>query len=77
MDSVSSTVPVKLTLPLLSSTTLGQIYHLKDASGNAGTQNITIQATSTDKIDGTSTYIMNSNYQAIMIVRGTNGWEIQ
>lgn len=46
---------------------------IKDAAGNAGTNNITISTESSETIDGAATAVINSNYSAVGIYTdGTN-----
>jgi hypothetical protein len=61
-----------LTLPT-AQTVAGRIVVVKDAGGNAGTNNITIDTEGAQNIDGVSTYVINSNYQsAPLYCDGTN-----
>ena len=60
-----------ITMPNSGMTT-GQRWTIKDESGGAATHNITISGNGAD-IDGSTTYVMNSNYQAVDIYwNGTN-----
>ena len=44
----------------------GRFYVIKDISGNSATNNITVQRTGTsDLIDGQTSVVMNSNYEAV------------
>ena len=45
----------------------GRFYVIKDISGNAAVNNITVQKsdTGTDTIDGSTSVVINSNYQAV------------
>jgi hypothetical protein len=55
----------------------GDKYTFKDWVGAAGTYPVTINAFSSDTIDGSSSYIMNINYQSITIVGYSGyGWYI-
>jgi hypothetical protein len=77
-DSISTASgSVTLNLPLLSSATPGQLFFLKDRTGNASTSNIVIvTATSTDKIDGATSTKITTNFGSLRIVVGASGWEI-
>jgi len=55
----------------------GDKYTFKDWVGAAGTYPVTINSFSSDTIDGSSSYIMNINYQSITIVGYSGyGWYI-
>lgn len=54
-----------ITLPLCNSTTEGIQYTIKDESGAAGTNNITIQRKASDTIDGATSYVVATNYQSV------------
>ncbi|MCA9329388.1 hypothetical protein KDA11_01990 [Candidatus Saccharibacteria bacterium] len=69
---------ITLTLPQISTFTDSKhIYYIKDISGNASTNNITIDTTGGDTIDGGATAVITLDYQAITFVAdgGTN-WSI-
>ena len=56
-------------------TTQPRIMIFKDESGNAGTYPITISLESGGTINGASTYVLNTNYEAVNIyLDGTNGF---
>jgi len=59
-----------------STTSIGKMYTIKDISGNAATNNITI-ATAGGTIDGFATLTINTNYGYFQIVSdGTNYYSI-
>ena len=63
---ITSTASARtVTLPLCNSTTTapttGIQYMIKDQSNAAGTNNITVQGANGQKIDGASTYVINTN----------------
>jgi uncharacterized repeat protein (TIGR01451 family) len=61
------------TLPDISTLTTGQIITIKDTSGNAGTDNITIETFSTETIDGALSYVINTDYGSInLLFNGIN-----
>lgn len=61
------------TVTLPSGVNTGQTFIIKDASGSANTNNITIDTAGAETIDGASTYTMNVNYQSVTVVfDGTN-----
>jgi len=65
----TTSAPCTVTLPDTSSLPVGsdgRFYVIKDISGNSATYNITVQRGGTsDTIDGFTSVIMNSNYQAV------------
>ena len=63
----TSTGGFTVTLPKLADITSGRFYVIKDISGNAAVNNITVQreSTTSDTIDGQTSVVINSNYQAV------------
>ena len=49
-----------------------RVFNFSDAVGNAGTNNITIQTTGGNTINGTGTYGMNSAYSSVKLVSDCN-----
>ncbi|HIK67898.1 MAG TPA: hypothetical protein EYF95_08000 [Flavobacteriales bacterium] len=67
---------ITLTLPGKSSSS-GQLAVIKDALGQANTNNITIEGNSTDTIDGALSYVINRAFGCVWLVcDGINGWFI-
>lgn len=71
--SVNFAGSVAMTLP--SGPTKGDFYTIKDQSGNADINNITITP-ATGTIDGVSNYIISTNYQSVDIVYTGSEWSI-
>lgn len=70
------TTALTLTLPSKASAA-NHVYVIKDALGNAATNNIQITPTGADTIDGMSSFTLNVNYAKITIMcDGINGWMI-
>lgn len=69
----SSGAATTVTLP--SSVTTGDTYIIKDGKGDANTNNITVTPSS-GNIDGSSTYVMNINYQSITVVYNGVQWNV-
>ena len=66
--------PITITLPSKGNNA-GQVLIIKDALGNAGAHNITIDAAGSDTIDGMSIFVMNNNFMAVTLMcDGINGW---
>lgn len=62
-----------ITIPSTFATGGWAFITIKDASGNAGTNNITVSTEGSETIDGAATAVINSNYSAINIYTdGTN-----
>lgn len=49
---------------------------IKDAGGLAGTNNITIDTESTEKIDGADTLVINTNYDWVILYCDGSNWYI-
>lgn len=59
------------------STSVPRMFVIKDINGNAETNNITVSLETSGNIDGSSTFVMDSNYDSItLMVDGTNGFVI-
>ena len=57
------------------SATSARKFVIKDESGGAAAQNITVTLESGGTIDGAATYVINQNYQSIdLYINGTNGF---
>ena len=54
----------------------GRIIIIKDESGGAGTNNITIATEGTEKIDGADTQVINANYGVIRLYSDGANWFI-
>lgn len=55
--------------------TTGQVFVIKDAKGDASTNNITVTP-DTGNIEGASTYVMNLNYQSITLFFNGSAWSV-
>lgn len=62
----NTSAPRTITLP--NNATAGQTFVIKDESGGATTNNITIVVSGGANIDGSSSKILNSNYQAVNLI---------
>ncbi|GEM_PF-3263538 len=63
-----------VTLPPAATVGTGKIYIIKDESGGAGTNNITIDANGTETIDGSLTLVINANYGKFSIISDGSNW---
>ena len=69
----TSAVPVTVTLP--SSPVKGRVFNIKDASGNANVNNITVSGNGIN-IDGKPNYVINSVFGGLNLVYNSNQWLI-
>ena len=65
--------PINITMPASPST--GAEFIVKDANGNAGTNNITILGNG-HNVDGASSFVMTSNYESITLIYNGSKWSI-
>ena len=70
----TSATACTLTLPSAGATgmTAGRFFIIKDISGNAASNNITITASGTDQIDGAGTYVIASNRGSATVINRGN-----
>jgi len=52
----------------------GRMIVIKDADGNAGTNNITIDTEGSETIDGAATLVMSTNSQAVRLYCDGTNW---
>jgi hypothetical protein len=64
-----------ITLPALSGNT-GRTLVIKDMSGAAATNNITIDGNGAETIDGATTKLINANYGSITLIGDVGGWQV-
>lgn len=69
-----TSAPRTITLPPLDSVPLWVEYIVKDESGGAGANNITIDGDGAETIDGAATKVINSNYGVFRLLRGATAW---
>lgn len=73
---VSTAAPRTLTLPSAATVGVGKIYVIKDETGTAATNNITIATTGGQTIDGSASVIINTNYAAVSVYTDGTNWFI-
>lgn len=73
---VTSTASARtITLPLAASIQPGQTIVVKDESGGAATNNITIVRSGGDTIDGATSKVLNANFGTVMLYSdGASKW---
>lgn len=70
----NASTPITVSLP--SSPNVGDTYYVKDKSGNASTNNITVSGNGKN-IDGNSTYPINRNYESASFTFDSSaGWNL-
>lgn len=74
--SVNST-SAAITIEFPNAATLGRTYIVKDRTGNASVNNITITTVGgAVNIDGATTFVMNTNFQAISLIGNGTSYEL-
>ena len=69
--------PRTVTLPLASAVSAGRIYAIKDSTGTANTNAITIARQGSDVIDGETSQTISSNYGCVWVIsNGATAWSI-
>lgn len=72
---VTSTAAARtITLPAAATAVVGCIYVIKDESGAAATNNITVDGNGSETIDGATTYVINTNYGAVCLYTDGTAW---
>lgn len=72
---VNKTVGAATTVNLPGSPVAGQTFIIKDGKGDAATNNITITPAA-GNIDGSATYVVNTNYASVTVVYNGTEWNI-
>lgn len=70
----TSSIAITINLPAASSYQDGYRLSIKDKTGNAGTNNITIDPNASETIDGATTFVMNSNWMSLDIMTDGTNW---
>ena len=65
---------VRVVLPLASVMGSGRRFMIKDATGNAATNNITIAVSGTDTIDGASSFVVDVNFASVSVLSDGSNW---
>lgn len=73
---VNSAAPVTLNLPDAAVAGSGKTMIIKDETGQAATNNITIDGFGAQLIDGQATYVISINYESVSIVSDGTNWSI-
>jgi len=68
--------PITITLPSISSIATGKILLVKDEGGNAGTNAVTVATNDGATIDGSTTVKLDSDYASISVYFSGTGWHL-
>ena len=73
--AVTSTAAARtITLPAASANNTGQVYYVKDESGAAATNNISVVVSGGGTIDGASSITIDANYGLLMFYSSGSAW---
>lgn len=73
--AVTSTAAARtINLPAAATAGAGKMYFIKDESGGAAANNITIDPSGAELIDGAATKLINTNYGAMRIYCNGTAW---
>lgn len=75
IDVTTTSTAITINLPTATGNA-GRIYIIKDVSGQAATNNITVDASGTQLIDGTLTKIISGNFGALTLKCTGSAWGI-
>jgi hypothetical protein len=74
---VELAIPGPVTIDLLATAVAGKQVTIKDGTGDAAINNIQVNATGVQDIDGVAGVVLNNNYQSVTFVyRGSNHWSV-
>jgi hypothetical protein len=77
IDTVNASSSITVNLPQASGSTAGRSYVIKDEGGNADVNNIIIQASGSDTIDGLNAVYIESPYASMNVYTdGVSKWFI-
>jgi len=73
---INTSVARIVNLPAAATAGAGKMYVFKDETGNAATNNITIDPNGAELIDGAASYVMAVNRESITVICTGTGWQI-
>ena len=72
---VTSTASARtINLPAAATAGAGKTYIIKDESGAAGTNNITVDGNASETIDGAATKAISTNYGVLRVICDGSNW---
>jgi hypothetical protein len=71
---VDTTVARTINLPALAGIPNGWVTHIKDLTGTAAANNITIDASGSETIEGALTYVISTNFGSVTIYKHSTQW---
>lgn len=75
LDVTSNAITVNL--PAANGVSAGRFFIFKDIAGNAGTNNITINAAGSDEIDGASSVLIDVDLDSLQLIsNGADAWSL-
>jgi hypothetical protein len=63
-----------ITLPSVAVAARGKVLHFKDSAGNAFLENITVEGSTGETIDGASSFILDKDFQSVTIANMGDTW---
>lgn len=76
-DYLSVNTASAITVQLPNAPGTGRVFYIKDRTGNAASNNITVTTVGgVVTIDGSTSYVMNTAFEAISVIFGTSGYEV-
>lgn len=74
---VNTSAPRTFTLPSASAVAHGRYYIIKDVTGSAASNNITINRAGSDTIEGLTSFVIDGSRGGVLIEsNGSNGWNV-
>jgi hypothetical protein len=74
--SVSTGSAHTVLLPPVATSGLGHSLVIKDSTGGANTNNITVTASGTELIDGAASKVVNTAYGVLRVICNGTGWDV-
>ena len=72
----SSGGAVTVNLPAVATVPAGKTYTIKDTGGQASSNNITLDASGDQRIDGQTTFVISTNGGAVTIINDGAAWSV-
>lgn len=75
VDTETAAGATTINLPTDSSRESGRFFYIHDSTGSANTYNITVSGNGVN-INGSSTFVLNENYNSVTIIYNGSTWNI-